>query len=133
MKASHSLRVNGFNLIRLVSLLCSPPWLLMIFSTIQDVADPQTTKTMSFLEVAQPFQKCSNADRKSDLGVSSQGSSSMNTNFLSSVEVLRKRFNSLKASSQLFSFGTLAAPCSIRESRKLTSWFFEVVLAMPVC
>ena len=53
-------------------------------NSIHDVALPQTTKTMSFLAEAQPFQNDSNSERKPERGASIQGNSSRNITFLPS-------------------------------------------------
>lgn len=48
----------------------------MSLSIIQEVAEPQTIRTMSRRAEAHPFQKCSKAEIKSEPTVSIQGSSS---------------------------------------------------------
>src|SRR6266850_7778732 len=80
--SSHSLNVNGSSFILCVIRLCSPPLLFISLLIIQAAADPQTISKMSFLALAQEFQKCSNAGIKVECGVSSQGSSSRNIIFL---------------------------------------------------
>ena len=56
---------------------CKPPWSLIIFSIIHEVAEPHTMSIISFRVEAHVFQKWPKARTKPDLGVSKQGSSSI--------------------------------------------------------
>ena len=70
--------------------------------SIQEVALPHTTSIRFFLEQDQVFQNPSKAVMKPDLGVSSQGSSSIKINCLVPSSLLCKNSSSMrKASIQL--------------------------------
>lgn len=73
----------------------------MSLLTIHEVADPQTIRKMSFLAVAQLFQKCSNPDMKFERGVSIHGSSSRKIVFFPSGNEPSHSSNEKKASYQL--------------------------------
>ena len=132
---SHSLSVKGSRWMVQVSLLCRPPWLLMILFVIHDVELPQTIKTMScsLRAVAQAFQKCSSALTNPDLGVSIHESSSRKMIFFLSSEFCKKVCNAVNASLQFLGTGCFGAPAEIRESLNEDSCFFRGWSARPVC
>lgn len=74
--------------------------MLMSLLTIQDVAEPQAIRSMSFLAEAQLFQKCSKPDMKLERGVSIHGSSSKKRIFFPSGNEPSHSSNAKKASYQ---------------------------------
>ena len=77
----------------------------MTLLMIHEVADPQMIKRISLRADAQPFQKCSKAERKPERAVSIQGSSSKKTIFFSSVAFFNRVESRLKASNQDWGMG----------------------------
>ena len=105
----HSFRVKGFTKILEVTLSYRPPLLDSISSAIQEVALPHTISFTCFLDRHQSLQKCSNADKKVERGLSIQGSSSMKTTCFPPVYLRsRSSCNKWNASCHVFGQGTPA-------------------------
>ena len=128
---SHSKRVKGFSEIEYVMRLCSPPWLLIILLIIHEVADPHTMSNMSFRADANPFQKCSNAERKLERGASIHGSSSMNTTLRSSFDLDTRAANRSNASNQFSGSGALGIPCERRDDWKFCNCALVFLFERP--
>ena len=118
---------------RQVTRLCSPCLFLSSFLVIHEVADPQTMSSTSFRAEAKPFQNCSSAGRKLDLGASIQGISSMNTTFFFALDRLTSPASMSKASSQLAGSGARPKPWLRSDSWKLCSCWRVLFPASPVC
>ena len=116
----------------LVIRACSPPWFSIRLSTIHDVAEPLAMNTMSLRRAAQPFQKFSKADTKSDFCVSIQGISSMNTTFfLFSSCDSRYSSSASKASNQSVNLSGFTPECFFMALAKLVSCLWRVRLCPP--
>ena len=105
----------------------------MTLFMIQEVAEPQTTSTTSFLADIHAFQKCSSALTKSDLGVSIHGISSMNSTFLFDLDRATRSRSIRNASIQPFGIAHPAIPQSSSESRNAESCFAMSPFSSPVC
>ena len=94
-----------------------------MFSTIHDVADPQTTMntSFSFLTSIWLFQKYSKDDTSFERGVSIQGISSMNTTLRPAGAAATSSESRANASSQLASLGHFRYPYCTSEARNASS------------
>src|SRR6188474_3109272 len=81
IKRAVSCKLNGSSFIRCVTLLYKPPRALIRFFFIQEEAEPQAMSTTLSMSETYWFQKKSNADIKFDLGLSSQGISSIKSTY----------------------------------------------------
>ncbi len=91
-----------------------------MLSTIQDVADPQTTMktSFSFLTRTWLFQKYSKDETSFERGVSIQGISSMNTTFRPPGAAAINSESRVKASSQSTNRGHSRYPYCMSDARK---------------
>ena len=106
--SSVSNKLKGSSLILSVTRLWRPPLFLKRLLIIHDAADPHTIRRISFLALAQLFQKCSSPDRKSEPRVSNQGNSSKNIIFFLLPFCFSKRLINWPNASNQFWAGTIS-------------------------
>ena len=129
--ASHSFSVKGASGICRVTRLWRPPRERNILFTIHVVAEPQMTRRTSLRDVAHSFQKCSNAFRKPEQGVSNHGSSSRKTTFLPVDNPSSIVSSSANAEIHDDSRGHLGWPCLFNASRNAASCIFREPSSIP--
>ena len=103
----------------------NPPLPFINLSEIHDTAEPQATNIKSSRFAPQPFQKASNAVTNPDLGVSSQGNSSIKTSIRWPSALDSRNFSNIKnASNQFVGSEEISAPHLRRECVKFCSCIF---------